>query len=459
MNEARDWEFDDIYRTQSGVFFSKDRYLVVSMYDTFFTLIYITVFYAVLAWYFDNTIVENRGIARPWYFPLQPSYWLPQLFEAKRAEGGAPLQLKRQFSEASKTNTAEHEKRKIIDDELLIQAGSKPRRFDGVRVIGMSKTYESIVGAHQVEALNKVYFEVAKGELLGIMGHNGAGKSTLINVLCGLVNKKEGNARIFDYEHEGELFRIRKRIGVVSQFDVLWDELTGIEHMHLFQTLKRVDIENFSEEIDKLLDAVGLKDAGTLAVGRYSGGMRRRISVALSTMGDPNVILMDEPTTGMDPVSRRNVWKLVQRLKLNKCILMSTHAMEEAELLSDKIIVLNHGKIQCVGSPLQLKNIFGNGYRISMICDKRRISDVKVLMKKLAPNAIYLETSGDSGGLVFNIPFDYVKQLGNIFPLLDSKSQVDDKDLKQLREYVTDVGISQTTLEEVFMAASHTEHD
>ena len=86
-------------------------------------------------------------------------------------------------------------------------------------------------------------------------------------------------------------------------------------------------------------------------------------------MGDPSVILMDEPTTGMDPVSRRNVWKLVQRLKLNKCILMSTHAMEEAELLSDKIIVLNHGKIQCVGTPLQLKNIFGNGYRVSMICD------------------------------------------------------------------------------------------
>ena len=267
------------------------------------------------------------------------------MFATKAENNSKPLQLKRTFSEATKTNTAEHEKRRIIDDELEIQAGNKPRRFEGVRVIGMSKTYESIVGDHLVEALSEVYFEVAKGELLGIMGHNGAGKSTLINVLCGLVTKKAGNARIFDYEHETELFRIRKRIGVVSQFDVLWDELTGIEHMHLFQTLKRVDIENFDDEVDKLLDAVGLKDAGTLTVGRYSGGMRRRISVALSTMGDPNVILMDEPTTGMDPVSRRNVWKLVQRLKLNKCILMSTHAMEEAELLSDKIIVLNHGKM------------------------------------------------------------------------------------------------------------------
>lgn len=93
------------------------------------------------------------------------------------------------------------------------------------------------------------------------------------------------------------------------------------------------------------MDDVGLKDAGNVQVGKYSGGMRRRISVALSTMGDPFVLLMDEPTTGMDPVSRRHVWTLIQRMKLNKTILMSTHAMEEAELLSDKIIVLNHGKV------------------------------------------------------------------------------------------------------------------
>ena len=365
------------------------------------------------------------------------------------------MQLKRAFSEASRTNTAEHEKRRIIDDELEIAAGNKSRRFDGVRVIGMSKTYDSLVGTQDVEALVNVFFEVSKGELLGIMGHNGAGKSTLINVLCGLTMKKNGNARIFDYEHETDLFRIRKRMGVVSQFDVLWDELTGIEHMILFQKLKRVDIANFDQLVMQRLGDVGLRDAGTLTVGRYSGGMRRRISVALSTMGNPNVILMDEPTTGMDPVSRRHVWTLIQRLKLNKCILMSTHAMDEAELLSDKIIVLNHGRIQCVGSPLQLKNIFGNGYRISMICDQNRISDVKFLMNKLAPHAVYLETSGESGGLVFNIPFDQVKDLGNIFALLDSNSKGDNADLSRLRSYVTDVGVSQTTLEEVFMAASH----
>lgn len=105
-------------------------------------------------------------------------------------------------------------------------------------------------------------------------------------------------------------------------------------------------------------------------VGKYSGGMRRRISVALSTMGNPKVILMDEPTTGMDPVSRRHVWNLIQRLKKDTSIIMSTHAMEEAEILSDKLIVLDHGELKCVGTPLQLKKMLGKGYRLNMICDK-----------------------------------------------------------------------------------------
>jgi len=172
---------------------------------------------------------------------------------------------------------------------------------------------------------------------------------------------------------------------------VLWDQLTGIEHMQLFQILKRVDISNFDKLMQQRLGDVGLSDAGTQQVGKYSGGMRRRISVALSTMGNPNVILMDEPSTGMDPVSRRHVWSLIQRLKLDKSIIMTTHAMEEAELLSDKIIVLDHGEIKCVGTPLQLKNMIGKGYRVQMICGKDDVTTVKKLMNNVMPNGVFQE--------------------------------------------------------------------
>jgi ABC-type multidrug transport system ATPase subunit len=158
-------------------------------------------------------------------------------------------------------------------------------------------------------------------------------------------------------------------MGVVSQFDVLWDELTALDHMLFFSLIKRVHYPDMATFFSKRLQDVGLLDSANLQVGKYSGGMRRRMSVALSTIGNPSVILMDEPTTGMDPVSRRQVWDLIQNMKRGgRVILMTTHAMEEAELLSDKLAVLNHGEVKCLGSPLQLKNLLGKGYRVSMVC-------------------------------------------------------------------------------------------
>lgn len=195
--------------------------------------------------------------------------------------------------------------------------------------------------------------------------------------------------------------------------------------------------------------------------------MRRRMSVALSSIGDPSIILMDEPTTGMDPVSRRQVWDLIQRLKKKRVVIMTTHAMEEAELLSDKLAVLNHGEVRCVGTPLQLKNLLGKGYRVNLICNKKHVNLVKNLFKTVVPSSEFYESSGDSGSLLYNIPLDKVKELGSVFKLIDSKKKTspDDEEeqtvsiherkaLINLKKLVKDVGVSQTTLEEVFMAAT-----
>lgn len=188
--------------------------------------------------------------------------------------------------------------------------------------MGLSKTYQNQNGLgcfskttfqpndaqakeRGVKALDKVYLDVSEGELLGIMGHNGAGKTTLINLLCGFIQLTSGNARIFDLTIGNDLEQIRRRMGIVSQFDVLWDELTALDHMHLFSKIKRVSYKDMDRFFNQRLQEVGLLESANLQVGKYSGGMRRRMSVALSTIGNPNVILMDEPTTGMDPVSRR----------------------------------------------------------------------------------------------------------------------------------------------------------
>ena len=173
--------------------------------------------------------------------------------------------------------------------------------------------------------------------------------------------------------------------------------------------------------------------------------------MALSTMGNPNVILMDEPTTGMDPVSRRHAWSLIQSLKKDKIIIMSTHATEEAELLSDKLIIIHHGEILCVGTPLSLKNSFGDGYRISMICDQHNISEVKKLMSIVLPDSVFLPSSGNSGGLVWTVNMDNIDQLGPIFCIMEGQSKVN-TDLKlsdiqkeamiKMMKMVSDVGAS-----------------
>ena len=140
--------------------------------------------------------------------------------------------------------------------------------------------------------------------------------------------------------------------------------------MEMFCKIKGVPWDLMQDTIDKNLWSVKLFDERYSFVGTFSGGMKRRLSVAISCIGDPKVIIMDEPTTGMDPVSRQQVWKLIQWMKKNRIIILTTHAMEEADVLSDRIAVIVDGQFKCVGTPLYLKNTFGDGYRINMICEQ-----------------------------------------------------------------------------------------
>ena len=155
-------------------------------------------------------------------------------------------------------------------------------------------------------------------------------------------------------------------MGVVPQFDILWDQLTAMEHMRMFCKIKGVQPHEIEEQCEALLKQVGLADVRDAQVCTFSGGMKRRVSVAMSAIGNPKIIFFDEPTTGMDPVSRHSVWQLMQTLKKDKTIVLTTHAMEEADILGDRIAVIVDGQLQCVGTPLNLKNTYGDGYRISM---------------------------------------------------------------------------------------------
>lgn len=136
----------------------------------------------------------------------------------------------------------------------------------------------------------------------------------------------------------------------------------------MFSKIKGVPNDEIEEKSNELLAQVGIADVKDAQVSTYSGGMKRRLSVAISVIGDPRIIFMDEPTTGMDPVSRRDVWSLIQDLKKDKTIILTTHSMDEADILADRIAVVSEGLLKCVGTSLYLKNTYGDGYRINIIC-------------------------------------------------------------------------------------------
>jgi ABC-type multidrug transport system ATPase subunit len=161
-------------------------------------------------------------------------------------------------------------------------------------------------------------------------------------------------------------------IGLCPQHDILWEELTAKEHIELYANLRSkilIKSDLSLKEIPKLIESklkdVNLTNQANAQVRTYSGGMKRRLSILLSTIGRPKVIFLDEPTTGLDPVNKRFIWKMVQKMKKNKSVILTTHSMEEADFLSDRIGVIVEGRFKCIGSPLELKKMFGGSYLLT----------------------------------------------------------------------------------------------
>ena len=166
-------------------------------------------------------------------------------------------------------------------------------------------------------------------------------------------------------------------------------------------------------EVQQKLKDVGLFDVRKVLAGTFSGGMKRRLSMAICTMGNPRIIFLDEPTTGMDPNSRRQVWELIKKIKQNRVVILTTHAMEEADVLSDRIAVIVDGMLKCIGTQLFLKNQFGDGYRLSLIADKSDVGYVALKIQEIIPSCKILDESG--GSLVIVVPVTKINELNNFF--------------------------------------------
>jgi ABC-2 type transport system ATP-binding protein len=204
-------------------------------------------------------------------------------------------------------------------------------------------------------AVNGIDLEIKKGELFALLGPNGAGKTTTIRMLCCLLRPTRGTASILGYDIAKEPFKVKELIGVSPQDTVLSERLNCWENLALIGKVHGVSSKEVKTRSKELLETMGLMERSKDQVRKFSGGMKRRLSIAMALVHEPEVLFLDEPTLGLDPQARRAVWEYIAQLKGRKTILLTTHYMEEADFLSDRIGIIDEGKIVVLGTAEELK--------------------------------------------------------------------------------------------------------
>ncbi|MFN8384628.1 MAG: ATP-binding cassette domain-containing protein [Anaerolineales bacterium] len=222
---------------------------------------------------------------------------------------------------------------------------------NSIQVTGLQKSYK------QLHVLKGVDFEVKKGSIFALLGSNGAGKTTIVKILTTLLKQDGGTASVNGFDIEAKPDDVRQSISLTGQFAAVDEILTGRENLTMIARLRHLD--NPNQLTDELLNRFGLTDAADRSVSTYSGGMRRRLDIAMSLVGKPEVIFLDEPTTGLDPEARIEVWKTVKELANNgMTVFLTTQYLDEAEQLADRIAILHQGKIIANGTLTDLKKLF-----------------------------------------------------------------------------------------------------
>jgi ABC-2 type transport system ATP-binding protein len=219
-----------------------------------------------------------------------------------------------------------------------------------IQVKGLEKSFKDL------HVLRGVDFEVAPGSIFALLGSNGAGKTTVVRILSTLLKLDTGEVTVNGLDVATQPLEVRGSISLTGQFAAVDDMLTGHENLVLVGKLRHLD--NPGALADDLLAQFGLTDAGSRRVATYSGGMRRRLDIAMSLLGEPKVVFLDEPTTGLDPEGRLEVWKVIEDLAdRGTTVLLTTQYLEEAEHLADRIAILHEGRIIANGTLTELKNL------------------------------------------------------------------------------------------------------
>eukprot|EP01080_Neovahlkampfia_damariscottae_P002468 gene2469-3178_t len=262
----------------------------------------------------------------------------------------------------------ENDEIEIEDEDVFKEIEKTKISNDMLRILNVSKTYQqnyfSCLKKKEKKVLKNVYLSIQKGECFGLLGPNGAGKSTLISIISGILGTNGGNVFLNNFDVLKNPNKVYNHLGVCAQEDRLWEKLTGKEHVQIYTYIRGL---TYNDSSLKILERFNLTEEVNKKVSDYSQGNKRRLSVALSFIGSPQIVLLDEPSSGMDPSMRKTLWNEITKLREDRVILLLTHSMEEADALCSRLGVLVNGELKCIGSSQHLKNKFGGGYIFSLI--------------------------------------------------------------------------------------------
>lgn len=249
-----------------------------------------------------------------------------------------------------------------------------------LEVLEVSKIYG------QVKALDSITFHVEEGEIFGLLGPNGAGKTTLMEIIVGIREPTSGTVRVFGIDVQLNPKEVSKIVGFNPQETMLYDELTGIENLEFFASLYGLERDTFKERIEELSDMLDVRDLLRKRVGKLSGGQKRRISIIASILHMPKLLILDEPTVGLDPEARRDFWDIIWRLRdTGSTIVLSTHYMEEADELCDRVAIMDLGKIVAIDEPDNLKRMFGGSSKVIVSIKSRYLERAEEALRELRP--------------------------------------------------------------------------
>ncbi|XP_060733092.1 uncharacterized protein abca12 isoform X2 [Tachysurus vachellii] len=405
-----------------------------------------SVVYFLLGAYIRTVFPGRYGIAAPWYFPFTSTFWANvcgcnKKAQMKTARGLLFSNIMQESQRNSKENNKDTSDLHAYGDEEFHKLPV------GVLLRGLTKSYGN---RNAIENLNLTFYE---GHVTALLGHNGAGKTTTMSLLTGLFAPSSGTIEVYGKDMQSSMKHVRKELGVCMQYDVHFDHMTTEEHLLLYGHIKAPhwSKQELQQEVRKTLEETGMYPHRHKKVGTLSGGMKRKLSISIAFIGGSRLVVLDEPTTGVDPCSRRSIWDIVLQHKSDRTIILSTHHLDEAEVLSDRIAFLERGGLKCCGSPYYLKDKLARGYKLTLTkkvlppdSDDRFDTDlVKSFVHTHLPEAQLKE--GAAGDIVYSLPV-YNSQNASAYRSLLCGL---DHNLEALQ--LGCYGISDTTLEEVFL--------